>query len=468
MIKRFFILLVVVCLLAPSTVAYADVVWENSFYDEHKSEIKTLTRKRFYANGPEGYITFMEAPGADVDISNSPAGRATYDNGSEFTLDGIYIYKGEYWGGNADNGHYSKIVGWVQMNHLLVVYIPADFAEENEDVFYKYTGNFDTVYAAGRLVLWQWPGSDREKRVLDSGSYKDAKISARYAYKDGEDREWGYIRINNTEGWVCLTEPSSINIPAFYPAPPPAKWSPDGVFKWTHLDAIYDAIEQQPRYLLSNIIKDRAYTPEQAFVDVTVNAWYKDSVISAYEYGIIYGIGNNQFDPGGTLTVQNAIDIAARIHAYYKYGKEEGDKWLRIYSNTYDQYYGHGYTHYYANIRYCESEGLIEYGEYGFEAFDYDTPYYEPITRAEMVHIWSKILQSKDLKKQNTVLNLPDVNVNTPYYADIISFYEAGIIGGVDVQGTFRPDNKITRAEAVTIFMNLIDVAKRHNGRTYG
>ena len=51
---------------------------------------------------------------------------------------------------------------------------------------------------------------------------------------------------------------------------------------------------------------------------------------------------------------------------------------------------------------------------------------------------------------------------------DIILFYEAGIIGGVDAQGTFSPDSNITRAEASTIFMNLIDVNKRHSGRTYG
>ncbi|MCL2162863.1 MAG: S-layer homology domain-containing protein [Oscillospiraceae bacterium] len=485
MIRRIFIILAAVFLfvlavgfmLESSVAVYADVVWSNDFYDENKSEIESLSRNRFCANGPEGYITFKEEPGTEIDISDS---RATYDNGAVFTLDGIYIYESEYWGGNADNGHYSKIPGWVPMNHLLVVYIPTDFAGENEDDFYDYVGNFDTVYAARRLVFWQWPGSDREKRVLESESYKNAEISVRYAYKDDQGREWGYVRINNTGGWICFTEPDSINIPAFYPAPPPTKWSRDGIFEWTHPDAQHDAqydaqndaqngaIQQQPQYLLSNINKDKEYEPDQTFVDIPANAWYKNAVTSAYEYGVIYGVGDNRFDPGGTITIQNTIDIAARIHACYKYGKEEGDKWLSIYDNTYNQYIGHGYTYYYASIRYCESEELIKYGEYSFEAFDYDIPFFDSITRAEMVHIWSKILQPKDMVKQNMVLSLPDVITTTPYYEDVKLFYEAGIIGGVDDQGTFKPDDNITRAEAATIFMNLIDVSKRHIGKTYG
>jgi hypothetical protein len=72
------------------------------------------------------------------------------------------------------------------------------------------------------------------------------------------------------------------------------------------------------------------------------------------------------------------------------------------------------------------------------------------------------------MPKQNTVISLPDVTAGTLYFEDIILFYEAGIIGGVDAKGTFKPSSNITRAEAASIFMNLIDVTKRHSGRTYG
>jgi Trm5-related predicted tRNA methylase len=111
-------------------------------------------------------------------------------------------------------------------------------------------------------------------------------------------------------------------------------------------------------------------------------------------------------------------------------------------------------------IRYCTDEGLI-INSSGIH-------HLTPITRAELIGVWAKILQSKDMPKQNTVIGLPDVTADTPYYEDIVLFYEAGIIGGIDDKGTFHPDSDITRAEATTIFMNLIDLTKRHSGRTYG
>ena len=464
MAKRLAIIIITACLLALAVAAYADVVWSNEFYYEHKNEIKRLTRNRFYANGPGGSVFIKEAPSSDADRK---AGRAQYSNGKEFTLEGLYIYDGEYWGGNSNSGHSGQICGWVLMKHLLVVYIPADFANENESEFYEYTGNFDSVYAANRLVFWQWPGSDREKRVLESEIYKNAGIFVRYAYKDAVGREWGYVRINNTEGWICFTEPSSINIPAFYPAPHPVKWSPDGIYNWTHAEAIYDGFIRHPQYMLSNITKDKEYKQGRAFTNIPDGAWYKEAIESVYEYGFILGITNYKSDQNETLTKRSAIDIAARIHAHYKYGKEEGDRWLHIYDESYNQLNNRRFI-YNANIRYCESEGLIDYGEYDDGLNGNDDSYYKPVTRAELVHIWSKILQPKDMKKQNTVLSLPDVDADTSYYSDIISFYEAGIIGGVDAYGTFKPDDHISTVEAATVLMNLIDVGKRHKGKTYG
>jgi hypothetical protein len=105
MVKRFLAVLSIFLLFASSVVTYADVVWINEFYHEHRQENKTLSRKRFCANGPEGYIYFKEAPGSDVDAYDE----MPYKNGSEFTLDGIYTHKGKYWGGNSDNGHYSTL-----------------------------------------------------------------------------------------------------------------------------------------------------------------------------------------------------------------------------------------------------------------------------------------------------------------------------------------------------------------------
>jgi uncharacterized protein YkwD len=203
---------------------------------------------------------------------------------------------------------------------------------------------------------------------------------------------------------------------------------------------------------LANFTRPNTYTPG-TFTDVAAGQWYADWARRAYEYGIIQGIGNNRFDPGGTLTGAQALTIAARIHAVYKYGaaqaeskiqafKRDGDRWFDIF------------------VLYCKAEGLI-----GNELDDkMDTP----VTRAEMVFTWSKLLEAKDMTAQNTVNSLPDVNADTPYLAAIMLFYEAGIVGGVDSAGTFNPNNNITRAEAATIFMRLVDEPERITDRTFG
>lgn len=476
MIRRVFVLFMAICLLASPIAVYADMVWGNEFENQHKDVMQGLERSRFVANGPDGYVTPQQVPGEAKETvifewADDPMTLEKYQNGAELFMSSTYVHKGEYWGVQSI-GHHVWMPGWVPMDQLLAVYTPGDFNRENKDSFYSYTGNADAIFGAERLVLWQWPGSDREKRVLDINicTIKDANILN--AYKDIQGREWGYVKIDyiystntytsKTESWVCLTEPASSNIPPFYPAPQPAKWNPDGNLTWEHDSVLDDPYEQNS---LLNIEKIREY--EGSFADVPQGAWYKDAVVTAYEYGIIQGKGNNIFDPNGSLTVRETLIIASRIHAYYKYGKEEGNRWLSVYSYAYNGIGHAGRQFQYADVRYCEAEGLIKAGEFD-DYYDFYEESDAPITRAQMVHAWAKILQPKDMAKQNTVIILPDVNTNTDYFDDIILFYESGIIGGVDDQGTFKPDNNITRAEAATIFMNLIDAAKRHSGRTYG
>jgi len=68
----------------------------------------------------------------------------------------------------------------------------------------------------------------------------------------------------------------------------------------------------------------------------------------------------------------------------------------------------------------------------------------------------------------NTVNSLPDVDSATPYYSEIISLYEAGVLTGSDEQGTFYPDNSITRVEAAAIITRVILLEERVGERTYG
>jgi hypothetical protein len=49
-----------------------------------------------------------------------------------------------------------------------------------------------------------------------------------------------------------------------------------------------------------------------AFTDVAPDAWYAGYIGTANEYGIVYGVGDDRFDPGGTISRQEAACMVAR------------------------------------------------------------------------------------------------------------------------------------------------------------
>ena len=256
MIKRFcnISIICVICMfifvmLFPGAVQ-ADVVFGNEFYELNEDETEPAGKygiKLFVTNSPSGYVIPKEEPGSENGVSTAgfrykdfpgdidePENEVfVFENGNIFYLEATYLHDGEYWGIMSPTHAYQP-PGWVLMDELLVVFDQEDFEFANKDSFYTYTGNYDAVLMAKKLVAWQWPGSDREKRIIDSEEYKDAipkYADVLFSYKDPQGREWGKSKYS--EAWICLSDPENSKIPAFYPAPSPAKWSPDGNHKWS-------------------------------------------------------------------------------------------------------------------------------------------------------------------------------------------------------------------------------------------
>jgi len=224
MIKRILALFIIALLLIPQATVYADVIFGNEFLFEHADKTKRITKNEFIANGPNGYVSAKKEPGSDEEVY-------MYENGEVIILSRTYLHKGEYWGTWLYHG--SAVDGWVLMNQVLVAYSLYDFIDENRNKFYTYTGNYDAVLSADKLVIWQWPGSDREKKVVDNPSYYanyHSSYMSKYTYKDSEGREWAYAYL---DGWFSLSDPENkTNIPAFNPAPPSEKWSGAGISYW--------------------------------------------------------------------------------------------------------------------------------------------------------------------------------------------------------------------------------------------
>jgi len=198
---------------------------------------------------------------------------------------------------------------------------------------------------------------------------------------------------------------------------------------------------------MDNFRKSRTYRPGQ-FTDVDENQWYGYSnqqvLAIAYEYGLINGKSETMFDPSGNMTVAEAVALAAKVHSIYGRGQAnfaQGELWYQIY------------------IDYALANGIIT-------ANDFANPG-RAATRAEMAYIFSRSLPVSEFPELNNVSSLPDVDRSAQYGEAIFMLYRAGVLSGNDAQGTFYPNNNMTRAEATGIITKVILPAKRTGGASF-
>ena len=134
------------------------------------------------------------------------------------------------------------------------------------------------------------------------------------------------------------------------------------------------------------------------------------------------------FDPLGSLTIAEAVKMAAVLRSYYSadsYEFTQGTPWYQTY------------------VDYAVSNGIVSSGDFA--------DYTAPATRAQMAYIFAKALPASELTAINTVSALPDVASTDKYASQIYQLYRAGVLTGSDAQGSFKPNSTITRAEAAAI-----------------
>ena len=191
--------------------------------------------------------------------------------------------------------------------------------------------------------------------------------------------------------------------------------------------------------------KPEAEKKELPFIDVPQTAWYYESVQNAWEVGLIDGITKTQFQPDGTLTVAQAIKLAAALYQM----EHEGEVTLKNGSvNWYDSY-----------VSYAIANGIIEKDYASYTAAQMNAA----ITRAEFVHIFYGAEEA--YKAINTVADnaIPDVKATDKFAAEIYEFYRAGILTGSDAKGMFHPVSSIKRSEVSAILVRMFDTASRQS-----
>ena len=178
------------------------------------------------------------------------------------------------------------------------------------------------------------------------------------------------------------------------------------------------------------------------FEDVSMFSWYYSDVKNAHEQGLVDGVTPTRFSPTGTLTIAQAIKLAAALHQKAQTGAvtlKNGSPWYRSY------------------LEYAVEHGVIEESYLGYSAAALNAP----IQRAEFAHILYGAAKSYAVINEIGANALPDVKTGDRYADEIYALYRAGVLNGSDRSGTFYPTSLIRRSEAAAILIRAFDEEAR-------
>jgi S1-C subfamily serine protease len=172
-----------------------------------------------------------------------------------------------------------------------------------------------------------------------------------------------------------------------------------------------------------------------------VSGWYQEYVVRGYELGLFDGTSATTFSPNSSMTVAEAVKLAASLHSIYTTGSAdfaESSPWWRVYADY-----------------------SLENGIYDEDFSDYSNA----ISRARFAQLLAAALPDEALSVMNTVADgaIPDVSESDSYGAAVYKLYRAGVLTGSDSAGTFNPSTNIRRSEVAAIMVRMVSVTSRQS-----
>ena len=208
--------------------------------------------------------------------------------------------------------------------------------------------------------------------------------------------------------WYCLSQPRQEEVP------PPAPEEP----------------EPAPQLFPVDLPPTLTALP---FTDVTPGAWYYDNVRLAYTLDLMNGVTFTTFDPEGTVTLAQAVTLAARAYCQY-YDLPEIS--IAVDGLWYQPY-----------VDYAVSVGILSGSE--FDSYD------RAATRAELAYLFAHVLPASGFEVLNEIDRIPDVSADNGYYSEILAMYRAGVLTGYE-DGSFQPENTVKRSEVAAIITRVV------------
>lgn len=187
---------------------------------------------------------------------------------------------------------------------------------------------------------------------------------------------------------------------------------------------------------------------ESAFSDIQTSDWYFPYVMTLFNKGVVSGVGDNQFNPNGTVTAAEFIAIAARLVVPEKIDmRSASEHWAYPYYDALKSVQ-------ILNGRFSSWErspgGYAESGS-GLSA---------PVRRYEMAEVLVELAEylGETIQKKTDIENNLSDSAKCTY--DVLRAYSAGLLTGKD-NGNFDPKGYMTRAEMCVVFCRLMNYVTR-------
>ena len=163
------------------------------------------------------------------------------------------------------------------------------------------------------------------------------------------------------------------------------------------------------------------------YADVPAGSWFESSAKICYETGLITG-SDKGFEPYRTMAVSEATAIAARMAEIL----DGGDG---LFENPAGSPWYTGAVDYLKGLAKDDAMVLSLLSQPD-----------QTVTRLGFLKLLSAALPADQLTAINSITSLPDTSD-----ADVLRFYNAGILTGVNEYGMFAGSNTLTRSEAAAM-----------------
>ncbi len=185
------------------------------------------------------------------------------------------------------------------------------------------------------------------------------------------------------------------------------------------------------------------------FTDVAEDAWYHDYVYDLVYRGVVNGMTATTYEPEGKLTRAQFVKLLACSLADAETLKTYEGK------HPFKDSEGHWAEAY---IAWAKDKGIVE----GVSATEFDPE--APITREQMAMIFGRYALKQGIvlpKDAAPAQSFPDADKISEYAREFVELMRiAGILNGYE-DGTFRPQNTATRAEAAKLFSVFLSITDK-------